>query len=246
MGTGKRNTNRLSELGQLERNLVPSKLKDARTLTNGLKWIVVDSDARADDMDRKYRHLGRVYFRFTVEHGLEDVKLGESQKLADVATQTMAYIGQPFVTSALDEAAAALVCVENNSKRYYTLGQLSLSNEAVIQATVQQHTITQSLQTRKEFCRRWFSSATAATDPRHDLHDTLSKRFQRRDIGYTSCAWLLEKQEFKETLGGASSSVLWLKGRPGAGKSILALVVVDYLSSALLLLSPKMSADDAQ
>lgn len=120
--------------------------------------------------------------------------------------------------------------MENNSKRYYTLGQLSLSNEAVIQATVQQHTITQSLQTRKEFCRRWFSSATAATNRRHDLHDTLSKRFQRRDIGYTSCAWLLEKQEFKETLGGASSSVLWLKGRPGAGKSVLASVVVDYLS----------------
>ncbi|KLU91842.1 hypothetical protein MAPG_10791 [Magnaporthiopsis poae ATCC 64411] len=195
--------------------------------------MALDPDARAYDMDRKYRDLDGLYFRFTVESGLEDVKLAEPQKLSDVVTQTMAYISQPSVIAHLDRAAAALIGKDDNADpRRYDLGQLSLSNEAVIQATERQQLAPRSLQARREFCQRWFSEITGVTDPLHDLQDCLDKRFEHPGTGYSSCAWLFERSEFKETLGSTSSSIFWLKGRPGSGKSVLASVMIDNLAKA--------------
>jgi WD40 repeat protein len=49
-----------------------------------------------------------------------------------------------------------------------------------------------------------------------------------------SCEWLLQKDSFIEWQNDLSSRVFWLRGRPGAGKSILAGHVINHLLSLCL------------
>ena len=44
-----------------------------------------------------------------------------------------------------------------------------------------------------------------------------------------SCQWLIQKDSFQQWRDALTSKILWLKGRPGVGKSVLASHVVDYL-----------------
>lgn len=43
--------------------------------------------------------------------------------------------------------------------------------------------------------------------------------------------WLLRKQEFREWMSRSSSSILWLHGIPGSGKSMLVAHVIEYLQA---------------
>ncbi|KAL0631967.1 hypothetical protein Q9L58_009170 [Maublancomyces gigas] len=59
-----------------------------------------------------------------------------------------------------------------------------------------------------------------------DDHETFfSKRYG--DTG----SWLIESQAFTDWLDADKSSVLWCYGRPGAGKSVLASLIVDTISA---------------
>lgn len=126
LGTGKRKTNQLPEPSFFDMMLTPNNIKGAIDIAQSFKRIALDSDSRANDMDRKYSDVDGVYFRFTVEQGLQNIKLAEPQKLSDVRTQTLAYIELPKVSAALDRAAAALVR-QDAKKREYRLGHLCKS-----------------------------------------------------------------------------------------------------------------------
>jgi hypothetical protein len=121
LGTGKRKKNQLSRPHFPEMMLAPSKFKGVKGIVKSFKRMALDSDRNANDMERKYRDVDGVYFRFTVEQGLQEVKLAEPKKLSEVRTQTLAYIDLPDVSAALDRAAAALVGQDTN-KRKYQLG----------------------------------------------------------------------------------------------------------------------------
>jgi NACHT domain len=54
--------------------------------------------------------------------------------------------------------------------------------------------------------------------------EILSQRFER------SGSWLLERQDFQRWLNSGQSALLWCHGNPGAGKTVLASIVQDFLS----------------
>lgn len=69
----------------------------------------------------------------------------------------------------------------------------------------------------------WFS------DIKYWLHHTNT----RKDLLENSGHWLLEKDEFKEWRTSPRSSVLWLHGIPGSGKTKLVAQVIDNLEPSL-------------
>ncbi|KAF7929613.1 hypothetical protein BELL_0068g00030 [Botrytis elliptica] len=56
-------------------------------------------------------------------------------------------------------------------------------------------------------------------------------REKSRSLLSGSCNWLLRKKEFKEWMEASTSSILWLHGIPGSGKSMLVCHVIEYLQS---------------
>ncbi|TGO38147.1 hypothetical protein BHYA_0081g00430 [Botrytis hyacinthi] len=54
-------------------------------------------------------------------------------------------------------------------------------------------------------------------------------REKLRNLLPGSCNWLLRKKEFKEWMEASTSSILWLHGIPGSGKSMLVCHVIEYL-----------------
>ncbi|KAL0632593.1 hypothetical protein Q9L58_008524 [Maublancomyces gigas] len=68
---------------------------------------------------------------------------------------------------------------------------------------------------------RWLSKLDFEDD-----HETL---FLKR-YGVTG-NWLIESQAFRDWIGADKSSILWCYGNPGAGKSVLASLVVDTISA---------------
>ncbi|KAH8598499.1 hypothetical protein B0O99DRAFT_495377, partial [Bisporella sp. PMI_857] len=76
--------------------------------------------------------------------------------------------------------------------------------------------IDKSSKTRRE-AALWLAPSNTSTD--------LDNLREQRDSG--SCYWLLEKSKYQQWLKSARSSVLWIYGIPGSGKSVLASFVID-------------------
>jgi Cdc6-like AAA superfamily ATPase len=113
----------------------------------------------------------------------------------------------------------------------HMLRSKALSNEVVIETATQRPVVQPSLQDNRTTYLRWFSEATAPIDPFHDYYENMSRRFVNSEAGYTTCIWLFEKEEFKDTCSSVTSSVLCLQGNPGSGKSVLASAIVEHLST---------------
>ncbi|KAF7952034.1 uncharacterized protein EAE97_001531 [Botrytis byssoidea] len=65
----------------------------------------------------------------------------------------------------------------------------------------------------------WLTMIPSSSHHREKLRSLLSG----------SCNWLLRKKEFKEWIEASTSSILWLHGIPGSGKSMLVCHVIEYL-----------------
>ncbi|KAF5876990.1 putative ankyrin repeat protein [Botrytis fragariae] len=65
----------------------------------------------------------------------------------------------------------------------------------------------------------WLTMIPSSSHHREKLRNLLSG----------SCNWLLRKKEFKEWMEASISSILWLHGIPGSGKSMLVCHVIEYL-----------------
>ncbi|TGO52644.1 hypothetical protein BCON_0137g00040 [Botryotinia convoluta] len=65
----------------------------------------------------------------------------------------------------------------------------------------------------------WLTMISSSSHHREKLRNLLSG----------SCNWLLRKKEFKEWMEASTSSILWLHGIPGSGKSMLVCHIMEYL-----------------
>jgi len=68
------------------------------------------------------------------------------------------------------------------------------------------------------------------TDPRHD-----KARIKRSkdDLLENSCTWILNDQAFLSWRDRRETQLLWIKGDPGKGKTMMMIALVDELSSWL-------------
>lgn len=61
------------------------------------------------------------------------------------------------------------------------------------------------------------------------VHTSSHHREKLGNLLFGSCQWLLKKKEFEEWMKASTSSILWLHGIPGSGKSMLVCHVIEYL-----------------
>jgi predicted acylesterase/phospholipase RssA len=77
-------------------------------LVNVLKKIATDCESAAEDVEKRFKRLGNVYFRFNVEQGLQGITLAEWEKLGQVTSHTMQYIQRSAVTQKINVAVKAI------------------------------------------------------------------------------------------------------------------------------------------
>lgn len=70
--------------------------------------IITDCEKTAEAMERRFRHSPNVYFRFNVEHGMEEIKLGDWERMDEVHDVTNGYLSSEKVSKAMAQAASAL------------------------------------------------------------------------------------------------------------------------------------------
>ncbi|QRV95633.1 kinesin light chain [Ceratobasidium sp. AG-Ba] len=101
IGAGHPDTIQLADR-TLFRRLLPS---DALALTKG---IALDAEKVANEMDARFRSTSGVYFRFSVDQGVQNVKIGEWEKLSHVSANAQAYMRSARVSKAIDQAVVAI------------------------------------------------------------------------------------------------------------------------------------------
>ena len=119
IGTGQANIVNISDPNFIERNIVPIGVIKA------VVAISTDCEETAQHMEKRFKHWPGTYFRFNVEQGLQKVKLGDWEKLGQVADLTRHYIHLEEIDRRLDRAVQALL--ERRGK-IHTL-QLSTRND---------------------------------------------------------------------------------------------------------------------
>ena len=88
-----------------------------------LASMATNSEAEASAMKARYQNCPGLYHRLNVERGLEEVSLEEWEKLGDVKTHTMAYLGGHDVSNNVNVIVDALV---GRPLQTFRLGQLGI------------------------------------------------------------------------------------------------------------------------
>ncbi|KAG8724400.1 hypothetical protein FRC09_019018 [Ceratobasidium sp. 395] len=73
-----------------------------------MKDIATDSERVAQEMAARFRDTTRLYFRFSVDQGMQDVRMSHWQKKNEVVAHTRAYMQKVEIVGQVDEAAKAL------------------------------------------------------------------------------------------------------------------------------------------
>ena len=102
IGTGQANTVDLPNPNFFERNVVPIGVIQA------VVAISTDCEETAQQMEKRFKHWPGTYFRFNVEQGLQNVKLGDWEKLGQVADLTEHYMRLEEVDRKLCRAVQVL------------------------------------------------------------------------------------------------------------------------------------------
>lgn len=105
IGTGRKGITSYDKPGSFER-LLPRELIDA------LKKIATDTDGVAHEISKKYHKTG-IYYRLSVDQGMDDVSLDEWKRLGEVRAHTKNYLKKAEVDSDVDELVAALTSRSN-------------------------------------------------------------------------------------------------------------------------------------
>lgn len=117
IGTGKPQTIDVPNPGFFERNMVPLGVIKAMVA------MATDCEKTAQQMEKKFENWPKVYFRFNVEQGLQKVKLGDWERMGEVAAHTRNYMNMHEV----DQRLAA--AVETIRERKGGINALSISME---------------------------------------------------------------------------------------------------------------------
>jgi predicted acylesterase/phospholipase RssA len=79
-----------------------------RELINVMKEMVTDCEDVEKEVSRWFSAKPGVYFRFSVEKGLEDIKLEDAKELANMKTKTIRYLEQDKTARSIAEAVSIL------------------------------------------------------------------------------------------------------------------------------------------
>lgn len=79
--------------------------------------MATESDTKAETVQRRFRDTKDVYFRFSVDRGLEDIGLEEWKKLSSVRTFTSGYLGQHVVSEQINTVVQALLASKTLERR---------------------------------------------------------------------------------------------------------------------------------
>ncbi|QRV81275.1 kinesin light chain [Ceratobasidium sp. AG-Ba] len=102
IGAGHPDTIQLNKTSLLGRILC----SDVLSLT---KRIALDAEKVANEMDARFRSTTGVYFRFSVDQGVQNVKISDWEKLSHVSASAQAYMRGARVSKTIDEAVHAIV-----------------------------------------------------------------------------------------------------------------------------------------
>ena len=120
IGTGQAKIVNISDPNFIKRNIVPL------SVLNAVVAISTDCEEIAQQMEKRFKHWPGTYFRFNVEQGLQKVKLGDWEKLGQVADLTSRYMRLEEVDKKLRRAVQALL---ERREKIHTL-QLSTESKA--------------------------------------------------------------------------------------------------------------------
>ena len=88
----------------------PSLLNNALPLNvvEALKKITTECEITAEEMERRFRSVANVYFRFNVEQGMQNVTLAQWERLPAVTSHTLHYLRRTKVDEMVAAAVTAL------------------------------------------------------------------------------------------------------------------------------------------
>ena len=73
-----------------------------------LRQIATDCESAAEDIEKRFKSIPNLYFRFNVEQGMQGVTLAEGGKLGEVTQHTMQYIQKLAVGERINAAVKAI------------------------------------------------------------------------------------------------------------------------------------------
>jgi hypothetical protein len=112
LGTGQPHTINVPKRSLLHR-FIPLDIVKA------VQKIATDCEKEHQSLAHRFDGVEKVYFRFNVEQGMQDIQLNQWEKLGDVAANTRQYIqSQPVVTQLTD----AVKCLSEKIGRVPTAG----------------------------------------------------------------------------------------------------------------------------
>ncbi|KAF3936314.1 hypothetical protein ABW19_dt0208754 [Dactylella cylindrospora] len=103
LGTGRPDTISIPRGGFFQNLLIPIDV------LKGLKGISTDCEMVAEELEKRFKDQENFYFRFSVDRGLEDVRLNEWEKMSKVVTHAIEYSRNHTVNTKLDNAVKVLV-----------------------------------------------------------------------------------------------------------------------------------------
>ncbi|QRV77426.1 kinesin light chain [Ceratobasidium sp. AG-Ba] len=75
---------------------------------NSTRQIALDAERVAEEMDKRFRSVPGVYFRFSVDQGMQAVKMNEWEKLEQVAADTRTYMRGAKVNQTISQSVVAI------------------------------------------------------------------------------------------------------------------------------------------
>ncbi|KAG8792219.1 hypothetical protein FRC12_006797 [Ceratobasidium sp. 428] len=101
IGTGHARTIQIPKSNPLHR-IMPTNVLMA------MRDIATDNERVAQDMAVRFQDTTGLYFRFSVDQGMQDVRMSRWQRKSEVVAHTRAYMRKAEVTSQMDEAARVM------------------------------------------------------------------------------------------------------------------------------------------
>ncbi|TVY57821.1 Calcium-independent phospholipase A2-gamma [Lachnellula suecica] len=116
IGTGKPKVSAIRKSGHIQR-MLPASVD----LVKAVAKLATSSEGDAVVAEARYRNCPGLYHRLNVDVGLEEVSLEEWKKLAEVKTQTLAYMDSGDISQRIDTIVDSLL---GNSVHTYLLSEL--------------------------------------------------------------------------------------------------------------------------
>lgn len=120
IGTGHGNIISIQKPGLFQR-IIPTNV------INALRSIATDCEETHEEVLKRFAGSPNTYFRLNVEHGMQDIRLTEWEKLSNVRAHTEHYIKKQEV----DGKLAFLVAAIRGRRAQLTIGQFGMDKELI-------------------------------------------------------------------------------------------------------------------